>query len=326
QTMLEAIRVPFVLHEVEFFVGASIGIGVFPLDGEDAKTLMKNVDAALYHAKEKGRNNFQFFRNDMNTRAMTRMLLENNLRNAVEKKEFQLFFQPQMNLATGRMAGVEALIRWNRPGFGMVSPIEFIPLAEETGLIIPMGAWALNEACQRAMEWFAAGHAPFRVAVNLSGIQFEQPDFIALVTETLRNTGLNPHLLELELTESIAMGDAEETLALLTALSDVGVLLAIDDFGTGFSSLKYLKRFPIDTLKIDQSFVRNCAEDTEDTAIIRAVVGLAHSLGLTVIAEGVETGAQLEVLRRHGCDEIQGYWYGRPMSADALLKFLEQNG
>ncbi|MBF0181057.1 MAG: EAL domain-containing protein [Magnetococcales bacterium] len=322
QTLLDALRAPLVLYDVELFVGASIGIGVFPLDGEDVTTLMKNVDAALYHAKEKGRNNFQFFRNEMNARAMARVLLETSLRNALERGEFLLHYQPQMRLATGELSGVEVLMRWNRPGAGMVSPGEFIPLAEETGLIVPMGLWVLRTACQRAMAWFAAGHPRFRVAVNLSGIQFGQPDFIEQVTGTLRATGMDPALLELELTESIAMGDAEETLAKLSALSDVGVELAIDDFGTGFSSLKYLKRFPIDTLKIDQSFVRNCASDTEDTAIIRAVIGLAHSLGLSVIAEGVETSEQLEVLRRYDCDQIQGYLYARPMPEEALLAFL----
>ncbi|MBF0342267.1 MAG: EAL domain-containing protein, partial [Magnetococcales bacterium] len=290
--MLAAMRVPFAIHEVEFFIGASIGIGVHPLDGEDVKTLMKNVDAALYHAKERGRNNFQFFRNEMNARALTRMRMETSLRQALEREEFELYFQPQIHLASGRLAGVEALIRWNRPGCGMVSPGEFIPLAEETGLIIPMGDWALAHACQRAMQWFADGIPPFRVAVNLSGIQFEEADFVARVTEILAATGMESRWLELELTESIAMGDAVETLVKLKSLSEVGVRLSIDDFGTGFSSLKYLKRFPIDTLKIDQSFVRNCAADLEDAVIIRAVIGLAHSLGLTVIAEGVETREQ----------------------------------
>ncbi|MBF0192356.1 MAG: EAL domain-containing protein [Magnetococcales bacterium] len=326
ETLLQAMRIPFVIHDVEFFVGASIGIGVHPLDGEDAKTLMKNVDAALYHAKERGRNNFQFYRNEMNTRAMARMRMETSLRVALERQEFELYFQPQIHLASGTLAGVEALIRWNRPGHGMVSPGEFIPLAEETGLIIPMGNWALADACQRAMRWFASGIKPFRVAVNLSGIQFEQPDFVARVTEILSTSGLAPHWLELELTESIAMGDAVETLVKLKSCSEVGVRLSIDDFGTGFSSLKYLKRFPIDTLKIDQSFVRNCADDLEDAVIIRAVIGLAHSLGLTVIAEGVENREQIDFLQVHGCNVVQGYYYARPMSERALLDYLRQHG
>ncbi|MBF0626578.1 MAG: EAL domain-containing protein [Magnetococcales bacterium] len=324
--MLQSMRDPFVIHEVEFFAGASIGIGVHPLDGEDAKTLMKNVDAALYHAKEKGRNNFQFFRNEMNTRALARMRMETSLRMALERQEFELYFQPQIHLATGELAGVEALIRWNRPGHGMVAPGEFIPLAEETGLIIPMGNWALNDACRRARSWFASGVKPFRMAVNLSGLQFEQPDFVAWVTETLSSTGMEARWLELELTESIAMGDAVETLIKLKSLSEVGVRLSIDDFGTGFSSLKYLKRFPIDTLKIDQSFVRNCADDLEDAVIIRAVIGLAHSLGLTVIAEGVEKSDQIDFLQIHGCNEVQGYFYGRPMAESALLEFLRKRG
>nr|CAX83917.1 Response regulator receiver modulated diguanylate cyclase/phosphodiesterase with PAS/PAC sensor(S) [uncultured bacterium] len=325
QAMLDVLKTPFMLRDMEYFVGASIGIGVYPLDGADAKTLMQNIDAALYHAKERGRNNFQFYRNEMNTRAMNLIRMETSLRVALEKDEFELYFQPQMHLSSGRLAGVEALIRWNRPGLGMVSPGEFIPVAEETGLIIPMGLWALTDACQRAFSWISAGHAPFRVAVNLSGIQFEQPDFVNLVTQTLKASGLDHQWLELELTESIAMGDVEETLIKLKSLSSVGVALAIDDFGTGFSSLKYLKRFPIDTLKIDQSFVRNCAEDVEDAAIIRAFIGLAHSLGLSVIAEGVETEEQLEFLKSHGCDEIQGYIYSRPLSEAALMEFLRSH-
>ncbi|MBF0214506.1 MAG: EAL domain-containing protein [Magnetococcales bacterium] len=324
--MLQAIRIPFVIHEVEFFVGASIGIGVHPLDGEDAKTLMKNVDAALYHAKERGRNNFQFFRNEMNSRALARMRMETSLRLALERQEFELYFQPQIDLASGELAGVEALIRWKRPGHGMVSPGEFIPLAEETGLIIPMGNWALADACRRATGWFSSGIKPFRVAVNLSGLEFEQPDFVVRVTEILASSGLESRWLELELTESIAMGDAVETLVKLKSLSEVGVRLSIDDFGTGFSSLKYLKRFPIDTLKIDQSFVRNCAADLEDAAIIRAVIGLAHSLNLTVIAEGVETVGQVEFLQGHGCNEVQGFYYSRPMPEAALLEFLKRRG
>lgn len=326
QSMLDVVRMPFVMYEVEFFVGASIGIGVYPLDGEDVKTLMKNVDAALYHAKEKGRNNFQFYRNEMNTHAMARMVMETNLRNALERNEFELYYQPKMSLETGRMAGVEALIRWNHPGHGMVSPGEFIPLAEETGLIVPIGIWALTEACERAVQWFGAGQTPFRVAVNLSGIEFEQPDFIFMVTEILRKSGMDHAWLELELTESIAMGDVEETLIKLKSLSGIRVRLAIDDFGTGFSSLKYLKRFPIHTLKIDQSFVSNCAQDLEDAAIIRAVIGLAHTLGLSVIAEGVETQAQLDLLRSDGCDVIQGFLYSRPLSEAALLEFLKTHG
>lgn len=324
--LLEAMRVPLVIHDVEFFVGASIGIAVHPLDGEDAKTLMKNVDAALYHAKERGRNNFQFYRNEMNFHALARMRMEASLRMALDREEFDLFFQPQIDLVSGGVAGVEALIRWKRPGHGMVAPAEFIPLAEETKLIIPMGNWALAEACRRATRWFASGIRPFRVAVNLSGIQFEQPDFVERVTETLHASGLDATLLELELTESIAMGDAVETLVKLKSLSEVGVRLSIDDFGTGFSSLKYLKRFPIDNLKIDQSFVRNCVEDLEDAAIIRTVIALAHSLGLTVIAEGVETRPQHDFLRSHGCNEVQGYFHGRPMPEESLLEFLRQRG
>ena len=256
---------------------------------------------------------------------MARMLLEGNLRSAVEKSEFLLFYQPQMHLKTGKLVGAEALIRWLHPQQGMISPGEFIPLAEETGLIIPMGTWALETACRQSKAWWDSGLSPVRVAVNLSGIQFRQPEFTDMVIGVMERSGLDARWLELELTESIAMGDVETTYAKLKMLSNVCIKLAIDDFGTGFSSLSYLKRFPIDTLKIDQSFVRNCTKDPEDAAIIRTFIGLAHSLGLSVIAEGVETQEQMEFLKLHDCDEIQGYLYSRPLSAKGFAEFMTKN-
>ncbi|OSM05323.1 putative response regulator receiver modulated diguanylate cyclase/phosphodiesterase with PAS/PAC sensor [Magnetofaba australis IT-1] len=311
-----------IVGEMELYIGGSIGITVAPIDGDDPQQLMKNAEAAMYHAKQSGRNNFQFYRQELNTASVSRMVLEAGLRNAVDRQEFLLHYQPQMCLKRDKLIGVEALVRWMHPERGMVSPGEFIPLAEETGLVVPMGQWALVTACNQAVAWRNAGFPPIRVAVNLSGIQFKLPDFVDMVTRVVRMTGIEPACLELELTESIAMGDVEETLAKLKTLADLGVKLAIDDFGTGFSSLSYLKRFPIHTLKIDQSFVRPCTENSEEAAIVRSFVGLAHSLNLSVIAEGVETEAQREFLRGEACDEIQGYFYSRPLSSDALTDFL----
>ncbi|HIJ84060.1 MAG: response regulator receiver modulated diguanylate cyclase/phosphodiesterase with PAS/PAC sensor(s) [Magnetococcales bacterium] len=327
QTLLDALGQPFVIdgnEAMEFFVGASVGIGVSPLDGVDVKTLLRNTDAAMYHAKEQGRNNFQFYRNDLNIATMARMLMESSLRSALEKGEFVLYYQPQVDAITGELTGAEALIRWQHPLQGMIAPGEFIPLAEDTGLIIPIGQWALQTACDQMALWCQKGLAPLRVAVNLSGIQFKQPDFSERVLQVVRETGVEPQWLELELTETIAMGDVEETYAKLKILSEGRIQLAIDDFGTGFSSLSYLRRFPIDTLKIDRSFVRNCVEDADDATIVRTFIGLAHSLGLSVVAEGVETREQWEFLKREGCDCIQGYYFGRPLSPEAFEDIMRE--
>ncbi|MBF0610046.1 MAG: EAL domain-containing protein [Magnetococcales bacterium] len=323
--MLEAMNTPFMVDEVAFYLGGSIGISVYPLDGENVKDLLKNADSAMYHAKEKGRSNYQFYRDELNASSLARILLENNLRTALDNDEFLLYYQPKVSLATGRVVGAEALMRWRHPQRGMVSPAEFIPLAEDTGLIKPMGQWALRSACQQAQRWRQQGFPSLRIAVNLSGLQFNQPDFIGMVAQTLQETGYDANLLELELTESIAMGDVDETLHKLNALARMGLSLAIDDFGTGFSSLSYLKRFPIHTLKIDQSFVRNCNNDPDDAAIIRTIIGLAHSLNLAVVAEGVETIDQLEFLRSRQCDEIQGYVYSRPLPPQEFMDLLEDN-
>ncbi|MBF0144189.1 MAG: EAL domain-containing protein [Magnetococcales bacterium] len=323
--LLASLSQPFLADGVELFVGSSIGIGIFPLDGDSVKILMKNTDAALSHAKLLGRNNFQFYRAELNTSSMARMLLETSMRNALERNEFCLHYQPQISLQTGKLVGAEALLRWIHPSNGMISPGDFIPLAEETGLIVPIGRWALETACKQAKRWEEARLPLIRIAVNLSGIQFRQPDFTDVVTHILGETGLSHHWLELELTESIAMGDMEDTMTKLTTLSDVDVRLAIDDFGTGFSSLSYLKRYPIDTLKIDQSFVRNCTTDPEDAAIVKAFINLAHSLGLSVIAEGVETEAQLRFLRDHDCDEVQGFYYSRPLTPEVFTELLESH-
>ncbi|MBF0588766.1 MAG: EAL domain-containing protein [Magnetococcales bacterium] len=324
QKVLNILEAPFDIQDMELFIGASIGIGLFPMDGMDVNTLVRNADTAMYHAKEQGRNNFQFYRDKLNTSSMARMILEGSLRSALDRNEFELFYQPQVDIQSGALVGAEALIRWNHPERGMVSPGEFIPMAEETGLILPMGRWALRSACQRAVAWSNEGLPPIRVAVNLSGLQFRQPDFIEIVEREVQRSGLDPQYLELELTESIAMGDVEETFDKLKTLSEMGCQIAIDDFGTGFSSLSYLKRFPIDTLKIDRSFVRNCTEDSEDAAIVKTFIGLAHSLKLRVIAEGVETEPQRLFMVQNSCDEIQGYLYGRPMPAGEFQKMLTE--
>ncbi|MBF0284985.1 MAG: EAL domain-containing protein [Magnetococcales bacterium] len=322
--MLTALARVIEIDGLELFVTPSIGISLYPLDGKDGKTLLKNADAAMYHAKEQGRNNFQYYRNEFNASSLARMLLESHLRNALDREQFILYYQPQIHLATGRMVGAEALIRWRHPERGMVSPAEFIPLAEETGLILAMGRWALQTACYQAMAWQAAGAPPIRIAVNLSGLQFKQRDFTELVAQVLEETGLDPQYLELELTESIAMGDVEDTLEKLNALARMGIQLAIDDFGTGFSSLSYLKRYPIHVLKIDRSFIRECTDDPEDAAIVRTVIALAHSMGLKVIAEGVETEAQRELLQRNHCDEFQGYLFSTPVPPESFFPLLGQ--
>ncbi|MBF0110863.1 MAG: EAL domain-containing protein [Magnetococcales bacterium] len=327
QMLLDALGQPFVIENdetMEFVIGASIGIGVSPLDGADVKTLLRNADAAMYHAKEQGRNNFQFYRNDLNIATMARMLMESSLRTALEKDEFTLFYQPQIDARSGDLVGAEALIRWRHPRQGMIAPGEFIPLAEETGLIVPIGQWALRTACHQMVAWRGKGFAPLVVAVNLSGIQFRQPDFSEHVLQVIRESGVESGWLELELTETIAMGDVEETYAKLMALSGEKIPLAIDDFGTGFSSLSYLRRFPIDTLKIDRSFVRNCVEDSDDATIVQTIIGLAHSLGLAVVAEGVETPEQLDFLVRQECDVIQGYHFSRPLPVAEFEEFMSR--
>lgn len=328
QSLLGTLGKPFVVEGdemLEFYVGASIGIGIAPLDGIDVKTLLKNTDAAMYHAKGQGRNNFQFYREDLNVATMARMRMESSLRTALEKGEFVLYYQPQVDVASGLLSGAEALIRWLHPNHGMIAPGEFIPLAEETGLIIPIGQWALQEACRQMATWRKKGFPPVRVAVNLSGIQFKQPDFVDHVIHVVQKTGVEPQWLELELTETIAMGDVEETFAKLKTLSEEGFQLAIDDFGTGFSSLNYLRRFPIDTLKIDRSFVMNCVEDADDGSIVRTFIGLAHSLGLSVVAEGVEDERQRQFLKEEGCDVIQGYFFSRPLSAADFERHMRQH-
>jgi diguanylate cyclase len=316
--ILERLHEPFRCDGSEIFASASIGITLYPRDATDLDALIRHADLAMYRAKELGRNTFHFFTEELNNELSERLSLEMNLRHALDRSEFALVYQPKASLRNGRVTGVEALLRWQRPGHDTIGPDRFIPVLEETGLILPVGAWVLEQACRQLAAWDGEGLPPLKMAVNLSPRQFAQRDLPQLVERALRDAGIAPQRLELELTESLLMNDETATLAMLAALRTMGVGIAIDDFGTGHSSLAYLKRFDVETLKIDRTFVRDTPDDPEDNAITSAVIALGHSLGLSVVAEGVENLAQSEFLRDLGCDEIQGYLLSRPM-APALM-------
>jgi len=306
-------------------VSTNIGISIYPDDGTDGVDLISSADAAMHHAKHLGRNTYQFHTADMNARALAMLLIEQDLRQALERQEFLLHFQPQQDVRTGRLVGVEALIRWRHPQRGMVSPAQFIPIAEERGLIVPIGTWVLREACRQNRAWQEAGMPAVPIAVNLSALQFQQKDLSQEVARALRDSGLAAQYLDLELTESAVMRDAENSVATMHALKAIGLKLSVDDFGTGYSSLNQLKRFPLDKLKIDQSFVRGLPGDRYDVAISTAIIGMGKALNLRLIAEGVETAEQLRVLQSIGCHEIQGYYVARPMPAAEFAAFaLEQ--
>ncbi|MDO8930876.1 MAG: EAL domain-containing protein [Rhodocyclaceae bacterium] len=322
EKVIAFINDPLALAGHTLHTSPSIGIGIFPTDGTDADTLMKNADTAMYHAKQHGRNAYHFFAADMNTAATERLMMETQLRAALDRNEMRLVYQPQVDLASGEVVGVEALVRWHHPERGLVSPLQFIPVAEETGLIVPLGAWILDEACRQAVAWTKAGLPPVRIAVNLSAHQFRDRNLAHQVAATLARTGLAANRLELEITESAVMENAAQAIETLRALRDQGIQLAIDDFGTGYSSLAYLKRFPLSRLKIDRSFVMDLEQDANDVAIVRSIVALAHTLGLAVIAEGIETAAQLAMLKDFACAEGQGYLFSRPLAPDDLAAFL----
>lgn len=306
-------------------ISTSIGITLYPQDGEDAETLLRNSAAALHRAKQQGRNNFQFYTAAMNSQACELLVLENELHHALKRREFVVYYQPQVNTTTGEITGMEALVRWQHPKFGLVAPDKFIPLAEETGLIVPIGEWVLKTACAQNKAWQDAGLPPLRVAVNLSVRQFQQPLLLNIVSQTLQETGLSPQFLDLEITETIAMQNVELTKAILSELHQMGVYLSIDDFGTGYCSLGYLKQFPLHTLKIDKSFVRDLATDPQNAGIINAIMMLGRGFNLRVIAEGVETEAEKDCLLSFQCEEMQGYLSSPPLPAEEATKLLQNS-
>jgi diguanylate cyclase (GGDEF)-like protein/PAS domain S-box-containing protein len=322
QRMMDAVRAPYAANGNAILISCSVGIAVYPGDAATAELLVERADVAMYRAKEAGRNNAHFYKAEMNALAMSRLRMESDLRGALQANEFVLHYQPQMDLKSGRIVGVEALLRWQHMRPGLRQPAEFIGVAEEIGLIVPIGDWVLNQACLQAVAWQQAGLPAMHVAVNLSARQFAQPELVASVSAALERSGLQPSLLEIEITESLMMTDVEQAVATLADLKRLGVGVSVDDFGTGHSSLYYLKRFPIDVLKIDRSFVRDIVSDADDAAIVAAIISLAHSLGMTVVAEGVEHADQLIYLARCGCDTVQGYMISPPMRAEALDPFL----
>jgi len=322
--IMEAVSRPFALDEHELRIGSSIGISVFPHHGDDPARLLANADAAMYHVKKSGRANFAFFTPEMASFFPERLALETDLRAALEKDELVLHYQPKVDMASGRIVGMEALVRWQHPRRGLIGPSDFIPFAEETGLIVPLGNWVLREACRQAREWQRRGMEEITMAVNISGVQFQQRDLVESVSRALEASGLAARFLELEITESVVMQNAPEARVMLEQLHQMGVGLSIDDFGTGYSSLNYLKRFPIDKLKIDQSFIRDLSVDSDDAAIVQAIIALAHGLRLRVVAEGVERTDQYDFLRGLGNDEYQGYLYSRPLPAREAQARLEQ--
>jgi predicted signal transduction protein with EAL and GGDEF domain len=321
--ILNAIERPLIVQGQEIVLTGSVGISIYHEDGRDAETLLKHSDIAMFKAKESGRNNYQFYSAQMNPHSLQRLGLEAALRRALDRNEFTLHYQPKFDLRSGDLTGVEALLRWRHAELGMVSPVQFIPIAEETGLIEPIGAWVLKEACTQAKRWADDGLLGVRVAVNLSARQFRNQRLCRDIRKCLSESGLDPRLLELELTESMVMQDPELAATMLKELKWMGLGLSIDDFGTGYSSLAYLKRFPIDSVKVDRSFVKDIPGNAEDAAIVEAVLALAHSLRLKVVAEGVETAEQNEYLKKIGCDEMQGYFASKPLPADDATRFLE---
>ena len=327
QRVLNKVSEPMTIDGQELYITCSAGVSLYPADAPDVETLLKNADVAMYRAKEHGRNNFQFYTPEMNDLANERLALEHSLRRALERNELLLHYQPKVNLETGMIVGAEALLRWQHPEWGLIAPERFIPIAEETGLIVQIGAWVIRTACNQARLWQDAGLPPVIMSVNLSARQFRQESFVKVVTQILHETGLKPEQLEMELTESMLMHNANAAISILGGLKSLGVRLSLDDFGTGYSSLSYLSRLPIDTLKIDRSFVQHIGDQDEcDNGILaQAIISLGHSLNLTVIAEGVETGEQLKFLKAHQCDEVQGFYFCKPTVAGEFAKMLAES-
>ena len=326
EKLLDEITLPWITQSGQFDVTSSIGIALYPDDGSDAQTLLKHADSAMYRAKELGRNNFQFFTEELNAMMIERLELETGLRRALERNQFCLYYQPRVDIRTGAITGAEALLRWRVSDHELMQPGKFIPVAEETGLIVPIGEWALREACQQNLAWQQAGLQPLVVAVNVSLRQFQRDDFLQTVCSVLQQTGLAAAALELEVTESSVMHNAERLIDMLSNIRALGVHISVDDFGTGYSSLSYLKRFPVDRLKIDRSFVQDILVDKDSEAIVRTIIALGHNLGLKLVAEGVENAEQVAYLLANGCDELQGFYYGRPMPAHEFELLLRANG
>jgi diguanylate cyclase (GGDEF)-like protein/PAS domain S-box-containing protein len=322
QKILDSLQAMHTIGKSQLHITTSIGISVYPADGLEAETLLKSADTAMYYAKEKGRNNYQFFIAEMNTKAVERLIIESNLKLALEKQQFILYYQPKVNLNTGQMTGAEALLRWQHDKWGEVVPNIFVPVAEDSGLIVPIGHWVLQQACTQAKIWQDAGLPEITIAINISAQEFLQKDFVASVRAVLVETGLEARFLELEITESVLMRDAEFSRAILMQLKKMGIKLAVDDFGTGYSSLSYLQRFPIDVLKIDQSFVQNIESANDDGIIVSAIISMGNSLKLKVVAEGVETPSQLAFLKARRCEEGQGYFFSHPLTAEKFAASL----
>ena len=328
QKVLTALAIPHRIDQHDLYISVSIGICIYPDDGSDATSLIKGADMAMYRTKENGGNDYTFFEQNMNTQAVKKLSTETDLQLALQRQEFVLYYQPKINLQSGEIVGVEALIRWRHPQHGLILPGQFIQIAEDCGLIVPIGAWVLREACKQAKAWQDSDFPPLPVAVNISAAQFRRKDFLESLTRILKDTGLAASYLELELTESVLMQDANVTVSMLKALKAMGAQLAIDDFGTGFSSLSYLKHFPIDTLKIDQSFMHDITkamDNLDDAALVTAVIGLGKSLNLCVIAEGVETHEQLVFLQNQGCSEGQGFYFSQPVSEKKMTTLLRRD-
>jgi predicted signal transduction protein with EAL and GGDEF domain len=323
--ILAAVLEPIVVQQQICRVTASVGVALYPQDAADEHMLMNNADAAMYQAKEEGKNNFQFYSPAIKTQSLERLALESALRSALPRHEFSLHYQARLNLKTNTITGVEALLRWHSADLGAVSPAQFIPVAEQTGLIVPIGRWVLQTACAQNVAWQREGLPPMAVSVNLSARQFQDDSLLSDLAQVLKDTGLAPELLELEITEGMVMHDMDRALMQLHAIKQMGVRIAIDDFGTGYSSLAQVKRFPIDALKVDRSFIRDVGSDGKDRAITEAIIAIGRTLHLTVVAEGVETAEQQSVLRENGCDEIQGYYFSRPVPPAEVSVLLRRH-
>lgn len=323
--VINVLQTPFLLNEKKFYVTASMGVAMYPDDAEDMKTIVQYADMAMNHAKEQGKNQYCLFESYMSTKLLEKYQLEEDLRHALDRNEFILYYQPQIDIMTGKMVGVEALIRWFHPNKGCISPAKFIPLAEETGLIVPIGEWVIRTACKQSTAWRKKGFSDVRVSVNLSAKQFQQPDFVEMIMKIIKETGMKPELLDLEITESLAMLDIELTKKILLKLRSMNINISLDDFGTGYSSLNYLKQLPINTVKIDKTFVDNITVDASQQTIAKAVIDLSHNMALQVIAEGVETWDQFSFLKFQKCDKVQGYLFSRPLSLEEIENILEQD-